>query len=417
VDRPRLSADARIGILNRGEAALRFIRAVKDYNALRGTRLQTVALYVEEEKEALFVQQADRAVALSGFPSPGAGNPYLDRRLMLRILAAADCGAAWPGWGFLSEDAALVRDLELEGRIFLGPSSRAMSLLGDKAAAKELAERCGVPVLAWSRRCLDSLEQARKAAAALGYPCMLKAPASGGGRGIRTVRSADELPAQYRSAREEALRVTGDGRLFLEALVTRARHLEVQALADRRGNVLTFGLRDCSVQRRNQKILEETPPPGLEERLQAEIERSAATLLREAGYESAGTVEFLYDLSDSRFYFMEVNTRLQVEHPITEQAYEFDLVPDRHRHGERAPRPGSGQARRGSGGAAQRGGPPTRLRPQPGQNITTAPAGRPGHPGGQRGGTGQRHPGAVRLHDRQDHRLRSDPRAGPGPPG
>jgi acetyl/propionyl-CoA carboxylase alpha subunit/acetyl-CoA carboxylase carboxyltransferase component len=328
MERPRLSACERIGILNRGEAALRFIRAVKDYNALHGASLQTVALYVEAEKDGLFVQQADRAVALSAYLSPGSGaaRPYLDRALMLRVLAAAGCGAAWAGWGFLSEDPALVRALEQKGLVFLGPSSRAMSLLGDKIAAKSLAERCGVPLLPWSGQSLDRLQQAREAAAALGYPCILKAPAAGGGRGIRVARSPEELPAQYRSAREEALRVTGDGRLFIERLVERARHLEVQALGDRQGNVLTFGVRDCSVQRRNQKILEETPAPVLEDRLQGRIEASAQALLREAGYESAGTVEFLFDLADSRYYFLEVNTRLQVEHPVTEQAYGIDLV-------------------------------------------------------------------------------------------
>jgi acetyl/propionyl-CoA carboxylase alpha subunit/acetyl-CoA carboxylase carboxyltransferase component len=320
VERPRLGASERIGILNRGEAALRFIRAVKDYNALHGTRLQTVALHVEAEKDSLFVQQADRAASLP------AARSYLDRPLLLEVLQSAGCGAAWAGWGFLSEDAALVRALEQKGLVFLGPSSRAMSLLGDKIEAKALAKRCGVPLLPWSGRPLERLQQAREAAVSLGFPVILKAPAAGGGRGIRIVRSPEELPAQFRSAREEAQRVTGDAHLFLERLLVRARHLEVQALGDRHGNVLTFGVRDCSVQRRNQKILEETPAPGLDEQLQGEIEASAGTLLKEAGYESAGTVEFLFDLDESRFYFMEVNTRLQVEHPVTEQAYGIDLV-------------------------------------------------------------------------------------------
>ncbi len=177
VERPRLGASERIGILNRGEAALRFIRAVKDYNGLHGTRLQTVALHVEAEKDSLFVQQADRAVSLS------AARPYLDRALLLKVLAAAGCGAAWAGWGFLSEDATLVRALEQEGLVFLGPSAQAMSRLGDKIAAKALAERCGVPLLPWSRRPLDRLQQAREAAAALGFPCILKAPAAGGASG------------------------------------------------------------------------------------------------------------------------------------------------------------------------------------------------------------------------------------------
>jgi acetyl/propionyl-CoA carboxylase alpha subunit/acetyl-CoA carboxylase carboxyltransferase component len=318
MDRPRLAPGARIGVLNRGEAARRFLRAVREFNAVRGTRLSTAVFYQESESEAPFVQQADLALPLDGT------RPYLDRGRLMQALREAGCSAAWAGWGFLSEDPAFVRLLEESSLVFLGPSSRAMSLLGDKIAAKRLAEGSGVPILPWSRGELTDAGAARAAAAAVGYPCILKAPAAGGGRGIRLVRREEELEAQFASAREEALRVTGDGRLFLERLVQQARHLEVQAMADRHGNVLTFGVRDCSVQRRNQKILEETPPLGLADGIAEAMERSAAALLEAAGYEGAGTVEFLFD--GERFYFMEVNTRLQVEHPVTEQAYGVDLV-------------------------------------------------------------------------------------------
>ena len=328
MDRLLLESDARIGILNRGEAAFRFVRAVRDYNALHGTRLETAAFYVDAEEEAPFVEEAHLAFPLSRFHRDArkTSSPYLDKELMLHVLESGGCSAVWAGWGFLSEDAAFVGLLEERGFVFLGPSARSMALLGDKIAAKELAERSGVPILPWSREPVQSVEAAFEVAEQIGYPCMIKAAATGGGRGIRPVGTAQELPAQFQSALEEARRITGEGRLFIERLVERARHLEVQTLADRRGSVLTFGVRDCSVQRKNQKIIEETPPPGLSEEFLASIEDSAAALIRAASYDSAGTVEFLYDLNRSEYYFMEVNTRLQVEHPITEEAYGVDLV-------------------------------------------------------------------------------------------
>ena len=328
MDRPLLETDARIGILNRGEAAFRFVRAVRDYNAFHGTRLEAVAFYVDAEEEAPFVEEAHLAFPLSQFRRDPrrSSTTYLDHELMLEALKAGSCNAVWAGWGFLSEDAAFVGLLEERGFVFLVPSASSMALLGDKIAAKDLAERSGVPILPWSREPVESVEAAAGQAAGIGYPCIIKAAATGGGRGIRPVRTAGELPGQFRSALEEARRITGEGRLFIERLVERARHLEVQALGDRQGNVLTFGVRDCSVQRKNQKIIEETPPPGLSEELLTAMEDSAAALIRAAGYDSAGTVEFLYDLNRSEYYFMEVNTRLQVEHPITEEAYGVDLV-------------------------------------------------------------------------------------------
>jgi len=328
MERPLLESDARIGILNRGEAAFRFVRAVRDYNAFQGTRLEAAAFYVDAEEEAPFVEGAHLAFPLSRFrrDTRRSSPPYLDRELMLEVLENGGCSAVWAGWGFLSEDAAFVQLLEERGIVFLGPSARSMALLGDKIAAKDLAERSGVPILPWSGEPVESVRRAAEEADRIGYPCIIKAAATGGGRGIRPVRAREELSGQFHSAFEEARRITGEGRLFIERLVERARHLEVQALADRRGNVLTFGVRDCSVQRKNQKIIEETPPPGLSEELLTAMEDCAAALIRASGYESAGTVEFLYDLNRSEYYFMEVNTRLQVEHPITEEAYGVDLV-------------------------------------------------------------------------------------------
>jgi len=344
--RPNLSPTARIAIVNRGEAAVRFIRAVKEYNALYATHLVAVAFYVPADEDSPFVRQADEALALSGI-SPGERAPYLNRQLLLQALDQARCTAAWAGWGFLSEDTAFVEMLEATGRVFLGPSAAAMALLGDKIAAKELAESAGVPVVPWSRTPVGSAGEAREVVEKLGLPCIVKAAGTGGGRAIRPVRSFEELDGAFASAREESLRVAGNDRLFIERLVVRGRHLEVQILADRFGTVQSFGVRDCSLQRRNQKIIEETPPPGLDDGLLEAIEGSATALARAAGYESAGTVEFLYEspgkdrggaggggggggddgaTSQHGFYFMEVNTRLQVEHPITEQAYGVDLV-------------------------------------------------------------------------------------------
>jgi len=328
MNRPLLDGTSRIGIVNRGEAAIRFIRAVREYNLLYQTNLTTVAFYLDIEPEALFVKEADIACPLSqlaGF-AKNQGPAYLNKELMLEALLSTRCQAVWVGWGFLSEDAPFARMIEEAGLIFIGPSSESMALLGDKISAKELAERAEVPILPWSNGPVNDVEEARKVAERIGYPVIVKASNAGGGRGIRFVRKPEELAAQYLSAQEEAVRTTGSKVMFIEHLVVTGRHLEVQVLADRHDNVQTFGVRDCSVQRRNQKIIEETPPPHLDQKIIEEMQKAASRLIREAKYESAGTVEFLYDMDQSRFYFMEVNTRLQVEHPITEQLYNVDLV-------------------------------------------------------------------------------------------
>ena len=319
-----LKKNARIGIVNRGEAALRFIRAVREYNSLHGTKLTSVAFYIESEEKAPFVRMADEVRLLSG--QSKHATPYLDHEVMIEGLESMDCDAVWVGWGFLSEDAAFAKKIERKGWVFLGPSSKAMTVLGDKIEAKALAEKAEVPILPWSRRAVRDLEDAKAIAQEIGYPVIVKAANAGGGRGIRFVLSPDKLEFQFRSARDETLRVTGNDTLFIEALVEKGRHLEVQVLADMHGNVNTFGVRDCSVQRKNQKIIEETPPAGLPASLLKRMEDAAARLIREANYIGAGTVEYLYDLNRKEFYFMEVNTRLQVEHPITETLYGVDLV-------------------------------------------------------------------------------------------
>ncbi len=327
-DKAILKDDARIGIINRGEAALRFIRAVKEYNILHGTRLQTVAFYIKAEENAPFVKMADQVLLLSdlsGFPGKQK-SPYLDHELMLEGLEKTGCDAIWVGWGFVSEDAVFAEKIEKKGILFMGPSSRAMSLLGDKIEAKDLAEKADVPILPWSKRSIKDLNDARKISEEIGYPVIVKAANAGGGRGIRFVRTPEELETQFKSARDETVRITGNDVVFIEALVEKGRHLEVQALADSHGTVNTFGVRDCSVQRKNQKIIEETPPAGLPEEMLEEMQEAAKRLILAAEYVGAGTVEYLYDLNRKEFYFMEVNTRLQVEHPITETLYGVDLV-------------------------------------------------------------------------------------------
>jgi acetyl/propionyl-CoA carboxylase alpha subunit/acetyl-CoA carboxylase carboxyltransferase component len=323
-----LKKNARIGIINRGEAARRFIRAVREYNSLQGTNFKTVALYIESEEKSPFVKMSDEVLLLSDLPGyPGKQKmPYLDHDLMIEALEYMSCDAVWVGWGFVSEDAVFAKKIEKMGLVFMGPSSRSMTILGDKIEAKALAEKAEVPILPWSRRAVKGQKDAEKISQEIGYPVIVKAANAGGGRGIRFVRKPEELEFQFKSAREETIRVTGNDIVFIEALVEKGRHLEVQVLADMHGNVNTFGVRDCSVQRKNQKIIEETPPAGFSKKIQKEMEAAAQRLIQASDYVGAGTVEFLYDLDRKAYYFMEVNTRLQVEHPITETLYGIDLV-------------------------------------------------------------------------------------------
>ncbi|MFO7848728.1 MAG: carboxyl transferase domain-containing protein [Spirochaetia bacterium] len=304
-------------MLNRGEAALRFVRAVKEYNNLHSSGLKTVAFFTEREEYAPFVKMADEAFPL---------HSYMNHELMLEALSRSGCDAVWVGWGFISEDAVFTEKVEKAGLVFLGPSSEAMALLGDKITAKNLAEKSDVPILPWSKKAVRSYEEAKSIAEEIGYPVIVKAANAGGGRGIRFVRYPKDLEGQFKSAREETIRFTGGDVVFIEYLVEKGRHLEVQVLADVHGNVHTFGVRDCSVQRKNQKIIEETPAPGMSSAFMADMEAAAARLIEAADYTGAGTVEYLYDIKSGRYFFMEVNTRLQVEHPITETLYGFDLV-------------------------------------------------------------------------------------------
>ncbi|MFI6869752.1 carboxyl transferase domain-containing protein [Nocardia sp. NPDC050406] len=313
---------SRIAIVNRGEAAMRLIHAVRDLAAETGLPIETVALHTDVDRNATFVREADIAYDLG----PASARPYLDLKLLERALRATEADSAWVGWGFVAEDPAFAELCEQIGVTFIGPSPDAMRKLGDKIGAKLIAEEVGVPVAPWSRGAVDTVEAAKAAAAEIGYPLMLKATAGGGGRGIRVVTNDDDLVDAYERTRQEAARAFGSGVVFLERLVTGARHVEVQVIADGQGTAWALGVRDCSVQRRNQKIIEESASPVLRPEQAAELKASAERLAVAVGYRGAATVEFLYHPGDELFAFLEVNTRLQVEHPITESTTGFDLV-------------------------------------------------------------------------------------------
>ncbi|PRY02475.1 carboxyl transferase domain-containing protein [Allonocardiopsis opalescens] len=313
---------SRVAIVNRGEAAMRLIHAVRDLSAETGARIETVALYTDADRGATFVREADIAYPLG----PASARPYLDHAVLARALVETGADAAWVGWGFVAEDPAFAELCEKIGVTFIGPSAEAMRQLGDKIGAKLIAEKVGVPVAPWSRGEVATLDEALRAGEEIGYPLMLKATAGGGGRGIRMVASADELAEAYERTSQEALRAFGSGVVFLERLVTGARHVEVQVIADGQGTAWALGVRDCSVQRRNQKIIEESASPVLSAEQTAELKASAERLALAVNYRGAGTVEFLYHPGERLFAFLEVNTRLQVEHPITEITTGTDLV-------------------------------------------------------------------------------------------
>ncbi|AHH97334.1 carboxyl transferase domain-containing protein [Kutzneria albida] len=313
---------SRVAIVNRGEAAMRLIHAVRELAAETGTRIETVAFYTDADRTATFVREADLGYDLG----PASARPYLDLAVLERALRESGADAAWVGWGFVAEDPAFAELCEKVGVTFVGPSADAMRKLGDKIGAKLIAEEVGVPVAPWSRGAVETLDAAKASAAEVGYPLMLKATAGGGGRGIRVITSEAELVDAYERTSQEAARAFGSGVVFLERLVTGARHVEVQVIADGQGTAWALGVRDCSVQRRNQKVIEESASPVLSPVQTAELKSSAERLAVAVGYRGAATVEFLYHPGDKLFAFLEVNTRLQVEHPITELTTGMDLV-------------------------------------------------------------------------------------------
>jgi len=314
----------RIAVVNRGEAAVRLIRAVRELNAEHNYGITTVAMHTEAERRAMFVRQADEAVCLRSGGS--ASSPYLDHGELERALRAAKADAAWVGWGFVAEDPAFAELCAGLGVTFIGPTADAMRLLGDKVQAKLLAERVGVPVAPWSGGPVATREDARRHARAIGFPLIIKARSGGGGRGIRKVWATDELELALERTQGEAERSLGDPVVFLEKLITDARHVEVQVIADNFGTVWAPGVRDCTIQRRNQKVLEESSSPVLTTEQADYLRTVSSDLARAAKYTGAGTVEYLYQPAQQTFTFLEVNTRLQVEHPITEVTTGLDLV-------------------------------------------------------------------------------------------
>jgi acetyl/propionyl-CoA carboxylase alpha subunit/acetyl-CoA carboxylase carboxyltransferase component len=311
----------RVAIVNRGEAAVRLIRAVRELNLEHDFGMRTIALHTEAERGAMFVLEADEAVVIGGEKSP-----YLDYSELERALRESSADAAWVGWGFVAEDPAFAELCERIGVVFVGPPPEVMRRLGDKIGAKQFAEELGVPVVAWSQDPVETVDAALKHASSIGYPVMVKARAGGGGRGIRIAASEEELAPAFERARDEALSSFADATIFIERLVTGVHHVEVQVIADDHGTVWAAGVRDCSIQRRNQKLIEESGSPALSPEQEGELRAAAVTLAGEAGYRNAGTVEFLYEPDEKAFTFLEVNPRLQVEHPVTELTTGLDLV-------------------------------------------------------------------------------------------
>ena len=321
-------AFSRVAVVNRGEPAMRLINAVREWNAEGRPPLRVIAFYTAADRRATFVREADEAV-LIGPADPGeafAASPYLDYAELERALRACRADAVWPGWGFVSEKAEFAELCERLGITFIGPSADVMRRLGDKIESKRLAEEVGVPLAAWSGGPVANLSEAQAAAESIGYPLMVKATAGGGGRGIRLVRSAEQLDEAFERASSEASKTAGDATVFLERAIRGGHHVEVQVVADAKGTVWTLGVRDCSVQRRNQKVIEESASTALPAEQEKMVRAHAAELIRAAGYVNAATVEFLYEPGERLLSFLEVNTRLQVEHPVTEATTGLDIV-------------------------------------------------------------------------------------------
>lgn len=307
----------KILIANRGEIAVRVIRACKEMG------VQTVAVYSTADANALHVQLADEAYCIGG---PRPQDSYLNEDAILTVAVASGATAIHPGYGFLSENAGFARRCRECGVVFVGPSPEVIERMGDKDAARRCAKEAGVPIVPGCDL-LKSAEEAEREAERIGCPVLIKARAGGGGRGIRKVECAQDAGKAFTEAHAEAEAAFGDGECYMEKFVAPAHHVEVQVLADAHGNVVTLGERECSVQRRNQKLLEESPAPCLEGRddVRERMYEAARNLARAVGYEGAGTIEYLY-ADDGNFYFMEMNTRLQVEHPVTEFVTDIDLV-------------------------------------------------------------------------------------------
>ena len=303
-------------IANRGEIAVRIIRACREAG------LQCVTVYSTADKTALHAEIADESVCIG---PPSVQDSYLNMNALISACQNTGAEALHPGFGFLSESAEFAQLCIDNGITFIGPSTASISMLGDKARAKETMKAAGVPVIPGSDGAVTSVEEAKKIAAEIGYPVLVKASAGGGGRGIRRIDREDQLEEQMSVAKEEAKLFFGNDEVYLEKLIVGPHHVEIQIIADQMGNTVALGERDCSMQRRNQKVLEESPSPLMTPELRKAMQEAAVRAAKACGYYNAGTIEFLVD-DDRNFYFMEMNTRIQVEHPVTEWVTGVDLV-------------------------------------------------------------------------------------------
>ena len=312
----------RLLIANRGEIALRIARAC------RALSIETVAVYSSADAASAHVWAADMAVEIG--PAP-ASQSYLDPGLLLETARRCGCDSLHPGYGFLSENAAFARAVGEAGLCFVGPPAEAIDLMGDKARARRTAEQAGVPVVPGSEAAYLSIDAATAAAEEIGFPLLLKARSGGGGRGMRVVEDSEALRHLFGQAKAEAVSAFGDGALYLERFFQRIRHIEVQVFADSHDQVSHVWERDCSVQRRHQKLVEEAPSPALSAETRRAMCESAMRLASHVGYRNAGTVEFLYDVAEDTFFFIEMNTRIQVEHPVSEAITGLDLIAEQLR--------------------------------------------------------------------------------------
>lgn len=307
---------SKILIANRGEIAVRIIRACKEMG------ITTVAVYSEADSEALHVSLADESVCIGAAP---VSESYLNQKAILSAALLTGCEAVHPGYGLLSENADFAKACAAQGLVFIGPPAEVIACMGNKDAAKRLMRSLGVPVVPGSEGAVTTLEEARENAEQIGYPLLIKASAGGGGRGIRKVTRAEELEQAFYSASMEAEKAFGDGSVYMERFFSPVRHVEMQLMCDAYGNVVCLGERECSIQRKNQKLLEESPSPAVDDVCRAEMIRVATLAAKGAKYVNLGTIEFLLT-AEGKFYFMEMNTRLQVEHPVTEMVTGIDLV-------------------------------------------------------------------------------------------
>ncbi len=360
----------KILIANRGEIALRVIQACREL------KIATVAVHSTADEDSLHVTYADEAICIG---PPASSESYLNVSALISAAEITGADAVHPGYGFLAESASFAEVLEECNLAWIGPRPESIRLMGDKAKARQTAADAGVPVLPGSRDPLGGVEEAARQAARVGFPVILKAAAGGGGRGMRIVHQAAALEHQFNTASEEAMKAFGDGSIYLERYLVEPRHIEFQILGDRRGRVVHLGERECSIQRRHQKLIEEAPSPALTPGLRHEMGEAAVELARSVDYENAGTVEFLLD-HNGDYYFMEMNTRIQVEHPVTEVVSGIDLVKQQIRlaAGEALTVPSGLTARGHAVECRINAEHPEHFNPSPGRIETFHPPGGPG---------------------------------------